>query len=302
MSIITTNVSYTYDVFKNDLKNLTKEYPFLENGCIGHSVLGKEIPFIRFGKGEKKVIITGAHHGKEWITSILNMALIASLSSMYKEKKRYGEKDICEFFEHHSLYFVPMVNPDGVNLCICGLTEDIPVFIRSRLIGMNSMSEEFMNKWQANIRGVDLNHNYDALFEKGKALAFADGVYGPCASRYSGEHSESEPETKALVAFTKEISPNIVIAYHSQGKEIFYKFNGYHAPGADIIAEILSRETGYSLIEADGITDCSGYKDWVIEKFNIPAFTIEVGKGENPLPLSQFEKIFSDNFKAIISL
>ena len=302
MSIVTTDASYTYEVFKSDLSRLIKEFSFLENGILGYSVLGKEIPFIRFGKGEKKVIITGAHHGKEWITSMLNMELLCVLSSMYKEKKRYGETDICEFFNHNSLYFVPMVNPDGVNLCINGLTEDIPIFTRSRLIGMNSMSEEFIDKWQANIQGVDLNHNYDALFEKGKALAFADGVYGPCASRYSGEHPESEPETQGIVAFTKEINPDIVIAYHSQGEEIFYKFNGYHALGADMLAETLSRETGYALIEADGMTDCSGYKDWVIEKFNIPAFTIEVGKGENPLPLSQFEKIFSDNFKAIISL
>lgn len=302
MSIVTCNTSYTYDVFKDDLCRLIKEFPFLENGVLGRSVLGKEIPFIRFGKGEKKIIITGAHHGKEWITSILNMQILSSISTMYKEKKRYGETDIAIFFNTHSLYFVPMINPDGVNLCILGLTEDIPVFTRSRLIGMNSMSEDFKDKWQANIRGVDLNHNYDALFEKGKALAFADGVYGPCASRYSGEHPESEPETQGLVAFTKEINPDIVIAYHSQGEEIFYKFNGKHAPGADLIAETLSRVTGYELIEADGVTDCSGYKDWVIEKFNIPAFTIEVGKGENPLPLSQFEKIFTDNFKAILSL
>lgn len=302
MSIITCNTSYTYDVFKDDLCRLIKEFTFLESGILGHSVLGKEIPFIRFGRGEKKIIITGAHHGKEWITSMLNMQILSSLSTMYNDKKRFGETDICEFFNTHSLYFVPMVNPDGVNLCILGLTEDIPVFTRSRLIGMNSMSEDFIDKWQANIRGVDLNHNYDALFEKGKALAFADGVYGPCASRYSGEHPESEPETKSLVDFTKEINPDIVIAYHSQGEEIFYKFNGKIAPCAQVIAETLARVTGYELIEAAGVTDCSGYKDWVIEKFNIPAFTIEVGKGENPLPLSQFDKIFSDNFKAVLSL
>lgn len=302
MSIITCDKSYTYNIFKDDLCRLIKEFSFLENKILGYSVLGKEIPFIRFGCGEKKIIITGAHHGKEWITSILNMQVLSSLSFLYKEKKRFGEMDILDFYNSRSIYFVPMINPDGVNLCIQGLTEDIPVFTRSRLISMNNMSEEFIDKWQANIHGVDLNHNYDALFEKGKMLAFADGVYGPCASRYSGEHPESEPETKALVEFTKEINPDIVIAYHSQGEEIFYKFNGYHATGAEMIANTLADITGYKLIEATGVTDCSGYKDWVIEKFNIPAFTIEVGKGENPLPLSQFEKIFSENFKAILSL
>ena len=61
----------------------------------------------------------------------------------------------------------------------------------------------------------------------------------------------------------------------------------------------MSEISGYELVLADGLTDCTGYKDWVIEKFNIPAYTIEVGKGENPLPLSQFEKIFDDNKKMI---
>lgn len=302
MQPIHTNQSYTYDIFTEDFSVLLKAYPFLKSGIAGHSVLGKEIPFLRFGTGDKKIIITGAHHGKEWITAMLCMALCASLCRMYADGKRLGEADAVSFFNTRSIFFIPMVNPDGVNLCINGLTEDIPVFTRSRLIGMNGGSREFIGKWQSNIRGVDLNHNYDALFEKGRTIAFADGVYGPGPGRYAGEYPESEPETMAVVQLTREVNPDIVIAYHAQGEEIFYNFNGTCANGAYDLAQTLSRVTGYQLIEADGLTDCSGYKDWVIETFLIPAFTIEVGKGENPLPLTQFDKIFSDNLKAVLSL
>ena len=302
MKITTTDTEYTYEILRKDLFYLLKEFSFLESAVAGCSVLGKEIPFIRFGKGERKILITGAHHGKEWITSMLNMALIESLSTMYKEKKRLGEQDIGKYFNKNTLVFVPMVNPDGVNLCIKGLTDDIPVFTRSRLIGMNMGCEDFIGKWQSNINGVDLNHNYDANFEKGKTIAFADGVYGPGSGRFSGECAESEPETRVVVSLTKEIKPDIVIAYHSQGEEIFYKYNGKCANGALEIAERMAQISGYTLSLATGLTDCSGYKDWVIEKFNVPAFTIEVGKGENPLPLSQFEKIFSDNLKIVLNL
>lgn len=302
MCIITTNKPYSYDVFKEDFLCLMREFSFLKSGSIGKSVLLKEIPFIRFGTGEKKIILTAAHHGKEWITSMLLMSILAFISRLYKDKKRYGELDAEEFFNSHSIFFVPMVNPDGVNLCTLGLTDDIPVFTRSRLIGMNNFSKDFIGKWQANIRGVDLNHNYDALFQKGKLLAEQSGIYGPCSSRYSGDKPESEPETQALVTLTKEICPDIVIAYHSQGEEIFYKFNGYCAQGAESLAQKIASKTGYSLSYADGVTDCSGYKDWVIEKFNIPAYTIEVGMGENPLPLSQFDKIFNDNLGAVLCL
>ncbi len=302
MRIICTDKNYTYEVFTEDCKRLIRAFPFLENGTIGRSVLEKKIPFFRFGKGEKKIILVGAHHGKEWITAMLTMAMLARLCSLYSDRKRYGEQSLTDFYRTRSLYVIPMLNPDGVNLCINGLTDDIPVFLRSRLIGMNGGSRDFVGKWQANIHGVDLNHNYDALFEKGKALAFADGVYGPGAGRYSGDTPESEPESRALADFTRTLLPDLVIAYHSQGEEIFYKFNGYSARGAENLAAQIARKTGYTLIEATGLTDCSGYKDWVIDHFRIPAFTIEVGKGENPLPLTQFDKILEENFSAVISL
>lgn len=187
-----------------------------------------------------------------------------------------------------------MVNPDGVNLSIYGDTDNLPTNIKNRLYKILG-DGNFKDIWQANIRGIDLNHNYDASFGLGKEIQIKEGIIAPAPTKYSGEYPESEPETKAIVSFTKKVSPDIVIAYHSQGEEIFYKYQGMCSKGAENLARKLSCVTGYNLILADGLTDCTGYKDWVIEKFNIPAFTIEVGKGKNPLPISQFEKIYNDN-------
>ena len=39
----------------------------------------------------------------------------------------------------------------------------------------------------------------------------------------------------------------------------------------------------------------AGYKDWFIEKYNLPGYTIEAGVGVNPLDMSQFSKIYQDN-------
>ncbi|MBQ4087208.1 MAG: M14 family metallocarboxypeptidase [Clostridia bacterium] len=302
MQITTTNKNYTFGVLTEDFYTLCKHFSFLEHGVIGKSVLGKPLLFFRFGTGSKKVILCGAHHGKEWITSMLLTAAVEKLCRMHQGGERFLETDISAFFQSHSLYIIPMLNPDGVNLCIQGLTDDIPVFLRSRLIGMNGGSRDFIGKWQSNIHGIDLNHNYNALFEKGKALGFADGVYGPGAGRFSGEHPESEPESRALADFTRAICPDSVIAYHAQGQEIFYGFNGFCPAGGEQMAKAYAEKSGYRLITASGLTDCSGYKDWVIDSFRIPAITVEVGLGENPLPLSQFPKIFSDNFSAILTL
>ncbi len=302
MHITTTNLSYTYDIFMDDYKNLLKEYPFLKHGFIGKSVLGKDIPFLWFGTGSRILLLCGGHHGKEWITSMLCMRMTEALCEGLAAGKRHGEISFSDFFNTFSVYIIPMLNPDGINLCIRGLTEDIPSFYRSRLIGMNGGSRDFIGKWQANIRGVDLNHNYNALFEKGCSLAFADGIYGPGPTRYAGESPECEPESRSLADFTRFLHPHLVIAYHAQGEEIFYRFNGFCPIASAGIAKRLSEKTGYVLSESSGISDCSGYKDWVIDHFRIPAFTMEVGKGENPLPLSQFDKIFHENLNAILAL
>ena len=286
-----TKLPYTYDIYLNDLTKLLINYPFLKKETIGHTVLGKPLYAVYFGVGAKKTIITAAHHAKEWLTSILAMSLLNRLC------EEYTKGDVL-LFRKHTLCFVPMVNPDGINLCINGITADLPHHVRNRLTTILP-NGEFSSKWQANIRGIDLNHNYDASFTLGKALQIREGIFAPSPTKYSGEYPESEPETKAVVALTKKFSPDMVIAYHSQGEEIFYKYQGKCAPNSEKIAKRLSAASGYELIEAEGLTDCTGYKDWVIEKFNIPAYTIEVGKGENPLPLSQFDKIFEDNIKLI---
>ena len=38
----------------------------------------------------------------------------------------------------------------------------------------------------------------------------------------------------------------------------------------------------------------AGYKAWFISEFSKPGFTVEVGRGKNPLPLSQFAEIYRD--------
>lgn len=44
----------------------------------------------------------------------------------------------------------------------------------------------------------------------------------------------------------------------------------------------------------------AGYKDWFIKQYNRPGYTIEAGLGVNPLPLSQFDKIYRDNIGILI--
>ena len=76
---------------------------------------------------------------------------------------------------------------------------------------------------------------------------------------------------------------------------IYWQFRDYQVPGAEALAREFARLSGYALEDTPYESSFAGYKDWFIQQFRRPGFTIEVGQGENPLPLSQFDKIYRDN-------
>lgn len=297
INIVPTDVKYDSDILEDNIKSLKVLYPFLEVGTIGESVLGQEMYYLRLGKGPNKVGYNATHHAIEWITSTLLMKFTEEFLKAYAEGRDlygYSTKDI---WNNSSIYIVPMVNPDGADLVIDGLKRDNPYY--DRLIKWNKGSKNFSG-WSANIRGVDLNHNYNASFEEAKMAEEKYGVYGPGPTRYGGPYPESEPETRNMVKFTKERDFRLVLAYHSQGEVIYWKYLNLAPQDARPIGDVFSKLSGYELGETTGITSYGGYKDWFIKDYKRPGYTIEVGLGKNPLPLSQFNKIYEDNIRVLL--
>ncbi|MBR5236657.1 MAG: M14 family metallocarboxypeptidase [Clostridia bacterium] len=301
MYIVHLDKPYTYDVLQEDLKNLCREYSFLESFSLGRSVCGRSLWALRWGTGEKRIFLNGAHHGMEWITSMLLMRIMEEFCRQYRDGTAIGNVQFQKLYESIHLVVCPMVNPDGVSLSVNGLASDLPPITKTRLKSYNGDSTDF-SKWQANINGVDLNHNYDADFEKGVFHQHRLGIYSPGPTRYSGTAPESEPESRAIADFTRQFKPHLAVAYHTQGEVIYYDFNGMTTARGKEMAEAMAQISGYELDQTEGMASFSGYKDWVIQKMQIPAFTIEAGLGENPLPISQFDKIFFDNLPMLMYL
>ena len=76
---------------------------------------------------------------------------------------------------------------------------------------------------------------------------------------------------------------------------IYWQFQDYEVPGARELGERFAQISGYSLEETPFQSAFAGYKDWFIKFFRRPGYTIEVGAGENPLPIAQFDEIYRDN-------
>ena len=122
-----------------------------------------------------------------------------------------------------------------------------------------------------------------------------EGITGGAPTRYSGETPESEPEVGYLCNYLRFNREKIhaILTLHTQGEEIYYTSGGKTAPRSDSIAKALSRLCGYRLSVPEGLAAYGGLTDWCIRSLGIPSFTVECGKGENPLPLENYFCIYA---------
>lgn len=298
IDVVPTDIDYTYSVLERNIQSLQTLYPFIETGVAGQSVLGRNLYYLRLGRGPNRVFFNGAHHALEWITSPLLMKFAEDLSRAYAQGESILGYNPADIFEQSSIYIIPMVNPDGVELVLEGLSQDNPYY--NELIAWNRGSRDFSTVWQANNRGVDLNHNYNADWASSRQAAISIGITCPGPTRYGGPYPESEPETRAMVNFTRANDFRLVLAYHSQGEVIFWNFNNLEPPESRQIGEALANASGYQLAEPVGIASYAGYKDWFIQDFRRPGYTIEVGRGVNPLPITQLPRIYRDNLPLLL--
>ncbi len=282
------NDSYGYKQLEEDMF-MMKQCFGVQVFSIGKSVQQRELYCIKIGTGKKNVFYNGTHHSLEWLTSPLLMRFAYDTLNYAYNKRRLAGYNVFDLLERVTIHILPMVNPDGTELVLNPYS--LPDELYNKLVSYNR-GEDFGLKWQANINGVDLNHNYDAAFHLSRVYEYEHNITGPSPTRYAGEYPESEPEVKAVCDYVRNNSFELCMAFHSQGEVIYYDFNGKVPPNGFEIARLLGRECGYSPDRPDGIASFGGFKDWFIDKFNKPAYTVEIGLGKNPLGFYMLDDIY----------
>ena len=276
-NVVQTDISYTYENLIRNISGLSRIYPFLQIGSIGKSVLGKPIPVLRIGEGAKEVFYNASIHANEWITTPVLMKFIEEYSRRYVEDSTIFGYNARDLFESTTLYIAPMLNPDGVDLVTRAIREGDNVYEQARQISEDYPEIPFPNGWKANIEGIDLNLQFPAGWENAREIKFEQGFTSPAPRDYVGEGPLVAPESIALYNFTLMHNFRLILTYHTQGRVIYWRFLNFLPPDSFEIGQEFSRVSGYELETTPISSGFAGYKDWFIQEFNRPGYTIEAG-------------------------
>lgn len=283
------------------LRTLAETYPFLKLRPLTQTLLGRTVWAAEIGEGERKVIYSAAHHANEWITAPVLLKFLEQLARAVTEEGTLYGVPAATIVKAAKLFLVPMVNPDGVDLVTGAIPPGSPDWETARKLGENYPDIPFPDGWKANLMGVDLNLQYPAGWLQAREIKFSQGYTRPGPRDYVGRAPLSQPEARALADYTEKVDPDMVLAYHSQGQVIYWQFQDYQPPEARRYGEEFARLSGYALEDTPYESSFAGYKDWFLKYFRRPGYTIEVGLGENPLPLSQFDEIYRDNLGILVT-
>ncbi|MDP4085232.1 MAG: M14 family metallocarboxypeptidase [Bacillota bacterium] len=276
------NMNDMYDSkwLERAIANLQNLFPFITVNSIGSSILGKPIHEIKVGQGSRKIHMNASFHANEWITTVTLM------NHLYKYLYSLSTGTLIRELNPHSIYkntelsIVPMVNPDGVDLFFHGP----PIELADEFFNMNIDKTDYIH-WKANIRGIDLNKQFPANWNilKNNVPKF------PGPRDYPGSSPLTEPESMAMADLARNCSFDFLFAFHTQGEEFYWGYEGFEPQESVEMAKRLEMASGYRAVQY--VDSHGGFKDWFIQEFKRPAFTIELGRGINPLPMSQFNEI-----------
>ena len=284
--------NYTYERMVTDINELLSIYPFIMKRSIGSSVMGKDITELQIGAGPTEVHLNGSFHANEWITTPIIMRFINEYALSLTNGLPINDLATLPMYQATLFSAVPMVNPDGVNLVIQGASAAGDY--SNSVLAINQQSEDFSG-WKANINGVDLNNQFPALWE----IEADRKPTTPQPRDFPGTAPLTEPEAIAMANLAEERNFRRMNAFHTQGKVIFWGFEGLEPPESAEIVNEYERVSGYTPIQY--VDSYAGYKDWFIQEFRRPGFTVELGEGVNPLPIEQFQEIYEDSLGIMLA-
>lgn len=266
---------FSYAQLGERLQLLSNAYSELISLSVaGQSVEGRDIWAVTLGTGGENVLVTGALHGSEWITAPVLLETIEAYAQEYYQGKGVKGVSVQSFLDRYSITFFPMVNPDGVTLA----QEGAGAFPhrQAELRAMNGSYGNDYSRWKANIRGVDLNRNFDVRW--GEPVS-ENSAGSPRFAFYGGPAPETEPETQAITRWVRQNNPILLLDYHAYGEVLFWYYlqTGTALERDRKIAQAMRDYSGYRMEAVRPIQPGSTIRGWASMVLQIPSVVVEVG-------------------------
>ena len=292
MAIVQTDVPMTSDLCRRTMAALANRYPAFRLETLTATAFDRPVQALRIGRGHRRVLYSAAHHANEWITAQVLLKFLEELAAADEAQGALFGVPTKTILNAATIFAVPMVNPDGVDLVTGAIEAGVPEYEKARQFAENYPAIPLPEGWKANLLGVDLNLQYPAGWLKARDIKFSQGYTRPGPRDFVGRAPLNQREAIALARYTLRVDPALVIALHTQGKAIYWKFQEDFVAGAQELGAEFARLSGYALEDTPYNSSFAGYKDWFIKVWRRPGYTVECGSGQNPLPLSQFEEIY----------
>jgi hypothetical protein len=288
------NKIYTYEQLTDRLQTLAANHPDLVSLSVpGKSVDNRNIWSVTLGTGDKNVLVTGAMHAREWLTTPVLAEIVALYIKEYNNGATIKGEPVKHILDEYSITFIPMLNPDGVTLVQKGA--DAFPGRKAQLLKMNhpSWGSDF-RIWKANIKGVDLNRNYNAVWDEPVPKTESISL-SPSYSFYKGPSPESEPETKVVTNWVHANKPELILDFHSSGEYLYWYYNqtGTVLERDKAIAQALVNTSGYRMEPIYNKTSGTTFQRWGNSVMNITNFCVEIGnKSSTDLTMDDFSRSF----------
>ncbi len=277
---------YSYTQLQTDLAILAEKFPDrLTLSSIGTSEEGRDLTLAILGnpEAEHQIFMQAAIHGREHIGALLAMGEIDYILH-HPDMVLQNGMTVAELLDHVAIHIVPMSNPDGVTISQTGTLP--PPFA-------DRYDSETAPYWKANALGIDLNANFDALWNKYESIYASTS---PAYAGYKGTAPECAAESKALADYLRAGDFDLTLSYHTSGSLIYWSFD--YANHVQVneqsreIAALLSHQNGYPLGEQNS-NSTAGLKDFAMSKLGIPSLTIEFALTPAPALFREYEQVWA---------
>ncbi len=225
-------------------------------------------------ENEPQVLYTSLHHAREFVSVSQTIYFMWYLLENYEKSPL-----VRQILDHTELFFVPVVNPDGLNYNAGGYIASQDQFTRNHRKNMRDNNGN--GTFEPEVDGVDLNRNYGLAW--GHDNEGSSGFHG--SDTYRGPSPFSEPETRAIEYLCSQHDFKLALNYHSYGNLLVHPWGFDDSDTQDSVAfsnygallTQLNRFVYGRGSETVGYVTNGDSDDWMYGEMGILAMTPEVG-------------------------